>query len=327
MFSRSSRPPPLGSVPRNRETAALALPGLVLAMVVAGPTRPAPTAVAGQATPLAAERVLRVCADPNNLPFSNRAGDGFENKVAALIAHSLGERLVYTWWPERRGFVQHTVDAGLCDVVVGVPSGYPLLLTTRPYYRSTYVFVSRADRKLGVRSLDDPRLHHLRIGLHFTGGRSNPPPADALARRGVIANVAAYSIYGDYRTPNPPARLIDAVAAGDVDLAIVWGPLAGYFATHEPVRLDVVPVSPAVDHYAGTLPMPFTFDIALGVAQGDVHRRDQLQRALDRDAAAIRRILDDYHVPLIDRLVPPAHPSHQDASVSRLAGEGEGEAR
>ncbi len=322
MFSRSSRPPPLGGVPRNRETSALVLPGLALAMMVASPTRLAPAASAAQATPITGERVLRVCADPNNLPFSNRAGEGFENKIAALIARTLDARVAYTWWPERRGFVQHTVDAGFCDVVAGVPSGYPLLLTTRPYYRSTYVFVSRADRQLGVRSLDDPRLHHLRIGLHFTGGRSNPPPADALARRGVIANVVAYSIYGDYRTPNPPAQLIDAVAAGDVDLAIVWGPLAGYFAMHEPVRLDVVPVLPAVDHYAGTLPMPFTFDIALGVAPGDVHRRDQLQRALDRDAPAIRRILDDYHVPLIDRVGPPAGPSHPDVSISRLAGEG-----
>jgi quinoprotein dehydrogenase-associated probable ABC transporter substrate-binding protein len=261
-----------------------------------------------------------VCADPNNLPFSNRAGDGFENRIATLLARRLDARLVYVWWPQRRGFVRQTLDAGLCDVVIGVPSGYPLVLTTRPYYRSTYVFVSRADRALHVRSLDDTRLHRLRIGLHFTGGRSNPPPADALARRGVITNIVAYSIYGDYRAPNPPARLIDAVAAGDVDLAIAWGPLAGYFAAREPVRLDVVPVSPAVDPVLGGVGMPLTFDIALGVRHGDLRRRDQLQRALDRAAPAIRQILDAYHVPLVLEAAQPTARSAHSVTGARLAG-------
>ena len=269
----------------------------------------------------AVERDLRVCADPNNLPFSNRQGEGFENKIAVLLAHRLGARLVYAWWPQRRGFVRHTVDAGVCDVVIGVPSGYPLLLTTHPYYRSTYVFVSRADRALHLRSLNDARLHHLRIGLHFTGGKSNPPPADALARRGVITNIVAYSIYGDYRTPNPPAHLIDAVAAGQVDVAIVWGPLAGYFAAREPVALDVVPVSPAVDPVPGTTGIPFAFDIALGVHQGDLRRRDQLQRVLDLEAPAIRQILDHYHVPLAVDMTRPIEPPARSVSRPRVAGE------
>ena len=323
MSSRSSGKPVLGGSSRSSEVAALVVPALVLALAVIGPVRSTSPMRDEPLMMLAVEPVLRVCADPNNLPFSNRQGQGFENKIAALLAHSLDERLVYAWWPERRGFVGHTVDAGICDVVIGVPSGYPQLLTTRPYYRSTYVFVSRADRALHVRSLDDARLHQLRIGLHFTGGRSNPPPADALARRGVITNVVAYSIYGDYRTPNPPARLIDAVAAGDVDLAIVWGPLAGYFATHESVGLDVVPVSPAVDLFAGAAPMPFTFDIALGVRHGDIRRRDQLQRALDREAPAIRRILDDYHVPLVADTARPRDTPRHAVPGPRVAGEAE----
>jgi quinoprotein dehydrogenase-associated probable ABC transporter substrate-binding protein len=323
MSSRSSGRPDLGGSSRRSEVAALVVPALVLAMAVTSPVRPTPPMHAEPLMTLAVEPVLRVCADPNNLPFSNRAGHGFENEIAALLAHSIGERLVYSWWPERRGFVGHTVDAGICDVVIGVPTGYPQLLTTRPYYRSTYVFVSRADRALHLRSLDDARLHQLRIGLHFTGGRSNPPPADALARRGVITNVVAYSIYGDYRTPNPPARLIDAVAAGDVDLAIVWGPLAGYFATREPVGLDVVPVSPAVDLFAGAAPTPFTFDIALGVRHGDIRRRDQLQRALDRDAPTIRRILDEYHVPLVADIARSTDPPSHTLPGPRVAGEAE----
>ena len=181
MSSRSSGKPVLGGSSRSSEVAALGVPALVLALAVIGPVRSTSPMRDEPLMMLAVEPVLRVCADPNNLPFSNRQGQGFENKIAALLAHSLDERLVYAWWPERRGFVGHTVDAGICDVVIGVPSGYPQLLTTRPYYRSTYVFVSRADRALHLRSLDDARLHQLRIGLHFTGGRSNPPPADALA--------------------------------------------------------------------------------------------------------------------------------------------------
>lgn len=321
MSSHSSGKPALGGLRRGSEMAALVAPGLVLALAVINPVRSTSPMRAEPLMTLAAEPVLRVCADPNNLPFSNRHEQGFENKIAALLAHSLGEPLVYAWWPERRGFVGHTVDAGICDVVIGVPAGYPQLLTTRPYYRSTYVFVSRADRALHLRSLDDARLHQLRIGLHFTGGRSNPPPADALARRGVITNIVAYSIYGDYRTPNPPARLIDAVAAGDVDVAIVWGPLAGYFSTREPVSLDVVPVSPAVDLFAGAAPTPFTFEIALGVRHGDIRRRDRIQRALDREAPAIQRILGDYHVPLVADIAQPAGPPRHAVPGPRIAGE------
>src|SRR4051812_33060929 len=114
-----------------------------------------------------AERELRVCADPNNLPFSNERGEGFENKIAELAARELGARLQYTWWAQRRGFVRSTVREGLCDVVVGVPAGFDPLLTTKPYYRSTYVFVSRRARHLALKSLDDPRLAQLRIGIHL----------------------------------------------------------------------------------------------------------------------------------------------------------------
>lgn len=320
MFSRSSGRVAVGARHRRYEVA-LVIPGLLVAAGVPGPRPAAAPARPAPSTALAIARVLRVCADPNNMPFSNREGEGFENKIAALLAQRLDARLAYVWWPQRRGFVRHTVDAGICDVVIGVPSGYPLLLTTRPYYRSTYVFVSRTDRALHLRSLDDARLHHLRIGLHFTGGTANPPPAAALARRGIITNIVAYSIYGDYRTPNPPARLIDAVAAGAVDLAIAWGPLAGYFAAHEPVGLDVIPVSPAVDPTSGGVGMPFTFAIAVGVRHGDIRRRDRLQRALDREGSAIRRILDDYHVPLVAASVRRTSASRYFLPGSRLAEE------
>jgi mxaJ protein len=253
-----------------------------------------PSALAHPA-PAAAQRSLRVCADPNNLPFSNRRGEGFENRIAALVARELGATLRYTWWPQRRGFVRHTLEAGTCDLVIGVPEGFDRALTTRPYYRSTYVFVRRADAA-PVRSFDDPALRTLRIGVHFTGAGGNPPPAEALARRGLARNLVSFSVYGDYRTPDPPARLVEAVARGQVDVAVAWGPLAGFFARRQPVSLRVTPV-PSRDAAPG---LPMSFAIAMGVRRGETARRDELQRVLDRRAAEIRGILERYGVPLVD---------------------------
>ena len=136
------------------------------------------------ATFLAAAPPLRVCADPNNLPFSNRQGQGFENKIATLVAAELHRPLVYLWAPQRRGFIRGTLETGRCDVIIGVPAGYGRLQTTRPYYRSSYVFVARRDRALRIRSFDDVRLRALRIGIQVIGDDyANPPPAQALAAR------------------------------------------------------------------------------------------------------------------------------------------------
>src|SRR5256885_9695080 len=182
---------------------------------------------AGPRPPLA----LVVCADPNNLPFSNDKLEGFENKLADLVGRDLNLPVRYMWLPQRRGFVRNTLKAHRCDVIMGVPSSFELARPTEPYYRSTYVFVYRKDRHLKLQSFDDPRLHHLRIGVHVIGDDyANVPPAAALAQRHIIRNVVGYSIYGDYSRPNPPADLIAALVKGDVDVAIAWGPLAGFFA-------------------------------------------------------------------------------------------------
>lgn len=239
---------------------------------------------------------LRVCADPNNLPFSNEAEEGFENRLAELLASSLGRDLEYTWWPQRRGFIRNTLRAELCDVVIGLPTTFELALTTVPYYRSTYVFVYRADRDLEIRSMDDPVLRDLRIGVHMVGDDySNTPGAAALGRRGMIENLVGYSIYGNYNEPHPPSRLIEAVAKGEVDVAIAWGPLAGYFAPRQPVPLEIVPVTPQVD-----LPFtPFVFDIGMGVRRGDDSLKLALERVLEEEGPAIRSILTEYGVPLV----------------------------
>src|SRR6188472_3799180 len=152
---------------------------------------------------IADARELRVCADPNNLPFSNERGEGFENKLAEMIAHDLGTHVEYTWWAQRRGFMRSTLNAGACDVVMGYPHDAELAATTKPYYRSAYVFVTRRTRKLNVSSFNDPRLRKLRIGVQLIGDDgANTPPAHALSRRGIIGNVRGYMIYGDYAEKN-----------------------------------------------------------------------------------------------------------------------------
>ena len=244
----------------------------------------------------AATSELKVCADPNNLPFSNERREGFENKIAEMVARELNAKVRYTWWAQRRGFVRNTLNARECDLLIGVPSSFERASTTNPYYRSTYVFVTRRDRHIRISSFDDPVLKTLRIGVQMIGDDfTNTPPAHALSKRNIIRNVRGYSVYGDYRQPNPPARIIDALVKRDVDVAIAWGPLAGYFAGRAPVALEITPVSPQID-----LPyLPFVFDISMGVRRGDNAFRDELNAIIARRKGEIDGILDRYGVPRV----------------------------
>jgi quinoprotein dehydrogenase-associated probable ABC transporter substrate-binding protein len=245
---------------------------------------------------------FRVCADPNNLPFSNQKQEGFENKIAELLAREFDSQVQYTWWPQRRGFIRNTLSAGVCDVVMGVPSGYDPVLTTRPYYRSTYVFVYPKSANHQVTSFDDPALRQLKIGVHLIGDDyTNSPPAHALSAKGIVDNVVGYSVFGNYAEESPPGKIIQAVAAGEINMAIVWGPIAGYFAKKQPVQLTLVPV-PAD---AGSPSLPFVYSISLGVRRKDEERKAKLDDALKRRAPEIRKILEDYGVPL---LVPSPGP-------------------
>ncbi|MCP3395430.1 substrate-binding domain-containing protein [Bradyrhizobium sp. CCGB12] len=240
---------------------------------------------------------LHVCADPNNLPFSNGAEAGFENKLAAMVAEALGRRLSYTWWAQRRGFIRNTLKAEKCDVVMGVPTGFDLVEATKPYYRSTYVFVSRQHDHLNLSTLLDPRLRRLVVGVHLVGDDgNNPPPAQALGQLGIVDNVRGYSIYGDYRQADPPARLIEAVESGEIDLAAAWGPLAGYFAKQSKVPLTVTPIQDG-ERFA---PQQFQFAISMGVRKGDHAFKDQLNAFIDEHRSDIAALLRGYGVPLID---------------------------
>jgi quinoprotein dehydrogenase-associated probable ABC transporter substrate-binding protein len=253
--------------------------------------------VALASTPGRAEQahVLRACADPNDLPFSNDREQGFENRIVRLIAADLGMELEYLWWAQRRGFIRNTLNADRCDVVAGVPAYYEPTLTTRPYYRSSYVALTRLNRDLRIWSLNDPMLRELRIGVQMIGDDfANTPPAHELSRRGIVDNVRGYPVYGNYAEANPSARIVRAVASGEIDLALVWGPLAGYFAALEDPPLALTPLAVGTDDG-----LPFAFDIAIGVRKQDRTLRDLLDDVLARRKADIDRILAEYHVPRV----------------------------
>ena len=237
---------------------------------------------------------LRVCADPNNLPFSNAAGEGFENKIAGLVADSLHRRLEFVWRAQRRGFVREGLNGGECDLVAAIPLGAPMALTTRPYYRSTYVFVSKPGEP-PVSSLDDPSLKTRTIGVQLIGDNGmNSPPAHALVERGIVENVRGFMVYGDYRDDHPLSRIVDAVAKGEVDVAAVWGPIAGYFARQEKPPLVVTSIAGNPEAR-----LPMTFDIAMGVRKSDKELKAQVDSALTSLAPQIKTILASYDVPVV----------------------------
>jgi mxaJ protein len=263
---------------------------LVLLAIGIGTLAPMLAATAADA------RELRVCADPNNMPFSNADGQGFENKIAQIVAGELGAKLSYTWWAQRRGFVRNTLKAGLCDLVPGTPANLQMLRTTTPYYRSSYVFVTRQDGP-DIGSFNDARLRELRIGVQLIGDDgANSPPVQALGRRGIVGHLVGFPVYGDYSAPNPPARIVEAVAAGQIDLAVVWGPLAGYFAARQKVPLRVTPVVPLID---GPL-LPMVYDISMGVRREDDALRGEVNAALAKHRAEINAVLAQYGVPRLD---------------------------
>ena len=239
-----------------------------------------------------AGRVLRVCADPDNLPYSQQDESGFENRIAAIVADELHASLQYEWQPLRRGFVRKTMGAGRCDVFIGVPAGFERVLTTRPYYRSSYVFVWRHGDD-APHSFTDARIADKRIGVQLVGNDlAATPPGHALSSAGAISNVVGYTIYGD----GPAARrMVDALATHDIDSALLWGPQAGYFARRAAVPMDI-----AIARAPAELKAPFKFAIAMGVARGNAALRDELDGALQRRRADIDAVLAQYAVPRTD---------------------------
>lgn len=249
---------------------------------------------------------LRVCVDPYNMPFSDDQEQGFENKIAHVVAQDLNARVVNYWWPSRRGVLRNSILGGFCDVMIEAPVGFDPVATTQAYYRSTYYFVYRADRALPIHSLDDTILKHLKIGVAMIGyDYTNTPPAHALSPRGIVGLVG----FGNFMNPDPkadhPQDIIDAVAKDSIDVAIVWGPKAGYFVKREPVALTMVAL-PDSDPVSG---MRFAFDIAMAVRHRDKELKALLDSVIERRRSEILGVLAAYNVPTIAMaraLAPPA---------------------
>jgi mxaJ protein len=247
-------------------------------------------AIAGETNKL----ILRVAADPNNLPFSNLRQEGFENRIAELIAKELGANLEYVWRAQRRGFFRETLKVNAADLVMGVPAEFEMAAPTKAYYTSSYVFVTRNDRALNFRNLDDERLRTSRIGVQMVGDDyANTPPAQGLATRGIVTNVFGYTLYGNYSEPNPPAQIIAAVENGEIDVALVWGPLAGFFAAKAKTPLEVRAIEPTETD------SDLVFSIAIGCRRKDPELRKKVDAILAEHRNEVKAILAEYHVPLV----------------------------
>jgi quinoprotein dehydrogenase-associated probable ABC transporter substrate-binding protein len=244
--------------------------------------------------------VIRVCADPDNMPLSNQKGEGFEQKIAELIAKEWNAKVEYAWWPVRRGFFARALNGRYCDIAIQAPTEFDMAGVTKPYFRSGYVFVTRKDSGLDIKSLADPRLKKLKIGVNLLNSDAeNTPPAMALSRYGVVGNLVGFSTF--YTDTERPEDIINAVAKKDIDVAIVWGPLAGYFAKGSSVPLVVQPLA----ERDSLSDLPFRFNIGMGVRRRDRALRDSLQTVLELKAPQIQAILKQYGVPMFPITSPP----------------------
>lgn len=237
--------------------------------------------------------VLRVCVDPDNLPMSNQAGEGVENKLAELLASTWNSRLEYIYWAAPRGMMR-MLNGRYCDVWLQMPVLSDMAGVTRPYFRTSYVIVQRRDAAHPITSLDDPALKTLRIGVHlFAADGENTPPAMALSKHGVVGNLVGFSTtyVGGM---NRPEDIIKAVVSDSIDVAIVWGPIAGYYTKQLGADLALRPVEN--DSVSG---IPFAYSIGMATRRADRAFRDSLQGFIDAKGTEIRAILDQYGIPLL----------------------------
>ncbi len=291
---------------RGRLTGALLVAAATVALIASAPPRPPSD--------------LRVCADPYDMPFSNNQEEGFENKIAHVVARDLNATVINYWWPSRRGVLRNSILGGFCDVMIQAPVGLDPVATTKPYYRSTYYFVYRTDRGFTLRSLDDTILKRLKIGVNMIGyDYTNTPPAHALGSRGIVGLVG----FGNFLNPDPkadhPDDIINAVAKDSIDVAIVWGPLAGYWVKRQSVPLTMVAL-PDTDAVSG---MPFAFSMAMAVRHRDKALKATLDSVIDRRRGEITEILRQYNVPMIElrAAAAPAAPARDTAHDSLLVSD------
>ena len=239
-------------------------------------------------------KVLRVCADPRNLPFSNEAGEGFENKLAEMLAQELGKNLAYTYYPGAPGFVRNTLNAHKCDVIMGYPQGDDFVQPTNPYYRTSYVLIARRDAGLdGLEALQDPRLRGKKIGII-----AGTPPATNLAVNGLLPSIRSYPLVIDTRFDSSTDKMFKDLQAGEIDVAILWGPIGGYDAKSSK-DLTIIPL---VHEQSGPR---MIYRIGMGVRHSDQNWKRELNRFISENKTAIERLLVSYGVPLLDEQDKP----------------------
>ena len=230
---------------------------------------------------------LRICADPDDMPFSNRAARGFDNRIATLLAHDLHREPVFIFARSRRGFLREQFNKGACDVLMGVPQGMKSVATTQPYYRSTYVFVTPAREHSRIVSFDDPLLNGRSIGLQVLEENFSPPSLP-LIRSGHAAQLVGFESFGG------EAAMIRAVARGRIGAAVVWGPIAGYYAALLDLPVTLSPVSPAADRSS----ISFAYSLTVGVHKNDPQLVKALNASLARMQPRIASLLHTYHIPI-----------------------------
>jgi quinoprotein dehydrogenase-associated probable ABC transporter substrate-binding protein len=243
--------------------------------------------------------VFRACADPRDLPFSNEAGEGFENKIAELFAHKLGKSLAYTFYPDATGFIRNTLNAHRCDVVLGIAQGADIVQPTNPYYRTSYVAAYHQDGPLkGLDSLSDPRLKTAKIGIV-----AGTPPATILAENGLLGRIKSYALVVDTRFDSPTHEMMDDLERGEIDVALLWGPIAGFYAMKAKTPTAIVPL---VKEQGGDTRMAFR--IVMGVRHSDQNWKRGLNKLITENESEIQAILRSYGVPLLDENDKPIAP-------------------
>jgi len=246
-------------------------------------------AAAAQTSDLVDRGALKVCADPNNLPFSDEKKEGFENKIAELIGAELGRPVDYAWFPQVIGFVRNTLQAHLCDLVIGTVAGDEIMQTTNPYYFTTYVMFYRSDKGFAVDGVRDPRLANLRLGVV-----AGTPPADLLVHHDLMPHTKPYALTVDTRVESPTHDMVQDVVDGTIDAGFLWGPIAGYYRKHDALPLTLVPLKsePGAARMA--------YHIAMGVRANEPEWRRRVNAAVVKRQTEITVILRDYGVPLLD---------------------------
>jgi quinoprotein dehydrogenase-associated probable ABC transporter substrate-binding protein len=252
---------------------------------------------AAQTPDIVDRSALRVCADPNNLPFSNQKKDGFENKIAEVMGAALGLRVDYTWFPQIIGFVRNTLQAHRCDLVMGTVAGDDIMQTTNPYYFTTYVMLYRSDKGFAFEGLSDPRLASLRLGVV-----SATPPSDLLVRHDLMAHAKPYQLIVDTRVESPTHQMVRDVVDGTIDVGFLWGPIAGYYRKHDELPLTLVPLKDE----PGAARMKY--HIAMGVRGNEPEWRRRVNAVILKQQPQITAILRDYGVPLLNEQGEPLNP-------------------